>query len=419
MAAKEHLPKDIINILELLGKTDNISFNQLYNLPKYCVDRYFTKVIKTLTHLLKSSFHDRQLVLVNTAQALKFLELYAARQTKFWKVLFKYHHLPDQFHDLQTNLHIEFSLLKKATLENIENLQEAITLQQNYTSALCGHMNSIYAKLAQLDRQVQMHCLYPHPQSDVVQINAPECDSDIDGQTELLPDIQPSTTVHTVCTTEDSSNAKNIQEDTVSVAVNSDEHTASLQNSNRLESQSPPVLDDTEHSTYQDTEQPREEYPNYYRPELEDIPELEDDEKNWEEGQFGDADFIDHHNTIEESDQIHHKYSAHFEKVTDQGYSPHNSRMPGVEYQIPEPEYYNFDTQPKQYQRYQNLNVYLPPPPSTEDLHTWYGRGHGRAKCLELHSHRLYGEITRSLESRIARKHKKNQHQRERRSADI
>ena len=57
-AAKEHLPKDIINILELLGKTDNIPFNQLYNFTEDCADRYYTKVIKTLTHLLKSGFHD-------------------------------------------------------------------------------------------------------------------------------------------------------------------------------------------------------------------------------------------------------------------------------------------------------------------------------------------------------------------------
>ena len=132
-----------------------------------------------------------------------------------------------------------------------------------------------------------------------------------------------------------------------------------------------------------------------------------------------DADFIDHHNTTEESDQIHHEYSAHFDKVTDQGYSPHNSRIPGLEYQIPELKYYNSNTRPKQYQRYQNPNVYLPPKPFTEDLHTWYSHGCGRAKHLELHSHRLYGEKTRSLESRIARKCKKNQHQRERRSADI
>ena len=59
-----------------------------------------------------------------------------------------------------------------------------------------------------------MHCLYPHPQSDVVQINAPKYDSDIDGQTNLLPDIQPSTAWHTASTAEESLNAKSIQEDT-------------------------------------------------------------------------------------------------------------------------------------------------------------------------------------------------------------
>ena len=77
-AAKEHLPGDIINILELLGRADNIPFNQLYNLAEDCTDRYYTKVIKTLTCLLKNSFHDRQLVLVNTARVLKFLESYVA-----------------------------------------------------------------------------------------------------------------------------------------------------------------------------------------------------------------------------------------------------------------------------------------------------------------------------------------------------
>ena len=72
----------------------------MYNLAEDCADRYYTKVIKTLTQLLKSSFPDRQLVLVNTAQALKFLESYAARQTKFWKVLSKYDRLLDHFYDL-------------------------------------------------------------------------------------------------------------------------------------------------------------------------------------------------------------------------------------------------------------------------------------------------------------------------------
>ena len=68
-AAKEHLPGDIIDILELLGKVDNIPFNQLYSLAEDCADRYYTRVIQTLTRLMKNSFHDRQLVLVNTVRA--------------------------------------------------------------------------------------------------------------------------------------------------------------------------------------------------------------------------------------------------------------------------------------------------------------------------------------------------------------
>ena len=160
---------------------------------------------------------------------------------------------------------------------------------------------------------------------------------------------------------------------------------------------------------YQDDVHTRAEHPSDYCPQLEDIPELEDDEENWEEGQFMDTDLIDHHNTTEKSDRIGHEYSGHFKKVTDQAYSPYHSTTQGLKYQIPEPEYYNSNTHPKQYQRYQNPNVYLPPPPSTEDLHTWYSCRHGRAKHLELHSHRLHGEKTRSLGSRIARKCKKNQ----------
>ena len=76
-AAKEHLPGDIIDILEHLGKVDNIPFNQLYSLVEDCTDRYYTKVIQTLICLMKNSFHDRQLILVDTARVLKFLESYA------------------------------------------------------------------------------------------------------------------------------------------------------------------------------------------------------------------------------------------------------------------------------------------------------------------------------------------------------
>ena len=161
-AAKEHLPQDIINILELLGKADNIPFNQLYSLAEDCTDRYNTKVIKTLTQQLKGSFNNRQLVLVNMARALKFLESYRNRQTKLWKVLSKYDRLPDHFYNLRTTLQTEFNLLKKATSKSIENLHDAINLQQTYTTSLCSHVNAIFTKLVQLDRQIQTHCLYFH-----------------------------------------------------------------------------------------------------------------------------------------------------------------------------------------------------------------------------------------------------------------
>ena len=125
-AAKDHLPGDIIDILVHLGKVDNIAFNQLYSLAGDCADRYKTKVIQTLTSLMKNSFHDRQLILVNTARVLKFLESYASRQTKLWKVLSKYHNLPDHFHDLKITLQTQYELLKTTTLKNIQNLQETV-----------------------------------------------------------------------------------------------------------------------------------------------------------------------------------------------------------------------------------------------------------------------------------------------------
>ena len=248
------------------------------------------------------------------------------------EVLSKYHSLPDHFHDLKTILQTEFDLLKKATLKNIQNIQEAVQSQHAYTTALFGHINSLYTKLVQLDRQVQIHCLYPHPQSDVIQLNTPDYDSDIDRQLDPVTDVQ-------------SPNAETAKEDTPPPDTSKTEHhTAISPTTNRPEPQPSEVSADTDHPAYHSKEQPRAEHPSDYHPQLEDIPELETDEENLEEGQFEDVELIDCHNTTEESDRICHKYSAHFEKVTDQEYSPYHSTTPGFEFQIPEPDYYNADT---------------------------------------------------------------------------
>ena len=50
---KDHLLGDIIDILERLGKADNITHNQFYYVAENCMDRYYSKVIETFTLLLK------------------------------------------------------------------------------------------------------------------------------------------------------------------------------------------------------------------------------------------------------------------------------------------------------------------------------------------------------------------------------
>ena len=106
--AKEHLPSDIIDMLERLQKVDNIPFNQLYYIAENCVDRYYSKVIQTFVFLIKRQFADRQTLFINTACSLKFLEEYANRQAQIWKVLGKYHNLPDDVEDL----HFHFNSFK-------------------------------------------------------------------------------------------------------------------------------------------------------------------------------------------------------------------------------------------------------------------------------------------------------------------
>ena len=101
-AAKEHLPKDIITILESLGKVDNTPFNKLHYLVENCTDCYYTSVIKTFIEIIKCNATDHQIVLINMARALKYLEDFSLRQSQLFKVLEKYHLLPDNFKNLQS-----------------------------------------------------------------------------------------------------------------------------------------------------------------------------------------------------------------------------------------------------------------------------------------------------------------------------
>ena len=185
---KDHLPRDIIDILERIGKADNILHNQLYYVAENCADRYYSKVIKTFVLLLKQQFADRQLLLVNTARSLKFLEEYANRQALIWKIFSKHENIPDDISDLhlhiddfKINIQKEFNFLKEATHKNVDNFQTSINLQQTYSVALGSHINNIYHKISEIQQQLP-HSTQHMNTGDVIQINAPEFDPDIDGR---------------------------------------------------------------------------------------------------------------------------------------------------------------------------------------------------------------------------------------------
>ena len=76
-------------------------------------------------------------------------------------------------------------------MQNIQNIQTSLNLQQMYSSSLCSHVNNIYSKLSELQKQIQHHRMYMN-QGDTVQIEAPEFDPDIDGDSPPSIDKKPN-----------------------------------------------------------------------------------------------------------------------------------------------------------------------------------------------------------------------------------
>ena len=148
--ANEHLPKDIITILERLVKVDNMPFNKSFYLAENCTDCYHTSVIKTFVEIIKQSAKDHQIVLVNTPRTLKYLEDFGQRQSQLFKVLEKCLLLPDNFENLQS----QFGFLKQATSKNIKHLQQAINVQQTCTATICTYINSILPHIMRLEQTV-------------------------------------------------------------------------------------------------------------------------------------------------------------------------------------------------------------------------------------------------------------------------
>ena len=120
-------------------------------------------------------------MLVNSAHTLKYLEDYTPRQALLFTVLEKYHQVPDNLDDLKS----QYNLLRESTSRNVENLQQAINLQQTYSTALCGHVNVIFSRLTKLETDIQALTEKVKMEQDDIKLDAPHFNPDIDG-----PDTQ-------------------------------------------------------------------------------------------------------------------------------------------------------------------------------------------------------------------------------------
>ena len=121
-------------------------------------------------------------------QKLKILRRVHHRQALIWKIFSKHENIPDDISDLhlhiddfKINIQKEFNFLKEATHKNIENFQTSINLQQTYSVALGSHINNIYHKISEIQQQLP-HSTQHMNIGDIIQINAPEFDLDIDGR---------------------------------------------------------------------------------------------------------------------------------------------------------------------------------------------------------------------------------------------
>ena len=393
---KEHLPGDIVDILERIGKADNIPFNQLYYIVENCADRYYSKVIKTFAVLLKRQFMVRQLLLVNTARSLKFLEEYADQQALIWDIFKRHQTIPDDipdlhFHidDFKTNIEKEFSLLKEATRKNIENFQSSLNLQQTYSTALCSHVNNIYNKLAEIQQKLP-HSNQHMNTGDVIQIEAPDFDPDIDKALSIPAD-------HNTEHKETQWSVNSMQQFSEKTAksrtpASTHQDAQDVDWPDAIPVEIPPQPD-------QNTEQITT-LPTQYETDQAEIPQLETNPKEEEQSQDLQT-YLTHHNTYKESQRICREHRGRLLELDDDRYYQGIDRAYQTCGPLPAQDYIPANQAPGARHM-------------TQELMQIFGKGKGQVCREELHRHRPFGARTRSLQSRIQQKIKKTQHMQQR-----
>ena len=226
---------------------------------------------------------------------------------------------------------------------------------------------------------------------DTVQIEAPDFDPDIDGIASPSTD-EMSNKLLTQGTA--SPTPKTIEpEIECSTPATSIQQTASQDTDwpDTIPVEIPSLIDQPE-------DQGIEGHQTQHNPEGAEIPDLEENS----EEQFADLDsYLAHHNTYEASQYICQQFRSHLHTLDDEKY-----------YEEIDRSYYSYGTPAAQ--DYRPANPAPGPCRTTEELMRIFGKGRGQTCREELHRHRPFGSRTRSLQSHIQQKLKKNQRLRQR-----
>ena len=167
-----------------------------------------------------------------------------------------------------------------------------------YSSSLCSHVNNIYSKLPELQRQIQHHHMHMN-QGNTVQIEAPDFDPDIDGVTPLSTDEKPNEL--TIQGTLSPISEVTEPEDDNSLTTGATTQQLTSQETNWLDT-IPMQIPQVSSSTAQPEEQGHNTSQAQHNTENFEIPELEE---NSEEEQFADLDlYMAHHNTYQANEHI-------------------------------------------------------------------------------------------------------------------
>ena len=271
----------------------------------------------------------------------------------------------------------------------MENFQSSLNLQQTYSAALCSHVNNIYNKLAEIQQQL------PHPNQymntgDVIQIEAPDFDPDID---EALP-ISMDQSINHQETQGSVISTQKLAEKTAECRTPASSH-QDAQDVDWRAAIPVEILPQPD----QNIEQSIPTLLIRHEIDQAEIPQLEEDP---EEEQPQDLQtYLTHHNMYEESQCICRDYRATLLELDDDRYYQEIDRAYQTYGPLPAQDYIPANQAPSPHQ-------------TTQELMQIFGKGRGQAHREELPGHRPFGARTRLLQSRIQWKIKKTQRVRQR-----